>query len=147
MQEVTAFATGSLSLDTAIGIGGILRGIIPELSCPVGSGKPRVPLNTARILAKSRTKPLYIDIANLLNTSILHAVLGEDEYLKNIVILTPDSAEDAFTMAEMGLESEEFDLIVIDSVGAMASKKEKEVPFEKDTMGQLPKIVARFIKR
>lgn len=146
-KEITAISTGSLSLDTSIGIGGIPVGMITELSGPEGSGKTTVALNTAKILANKGKKTLYIDVENLLNTSIMKAVLGEDTKIENITILTPDSAEDAFMMAEMGLESEEFDLIVVDSVGAMASKKEKEVEFDKDTMGQLPKIVARFIKR
>ena len=146
-KEVTAISTGCLSLDTSIGIGGIPRGMLTELSGPEGSGKTTVALNTAKILAKEGKKTLYIDVENLLNTEIMRAVLGEDAKVENIVILTPNSAEDAFTMAEMGIESEEFDLIVIDSVGAMASKKEKDVPFDKDTMGQLPKIVARFVKR
>ncbi len=146
-KKIEAISTGCLSLDTSIGIGGIPRGMITELSGPEGSGKTTVALNTAKVLAATGSKTLYIDVENLLNTSIMKAVLGEDAKVENIIPLTPDSAEDAFIMAEKGIESGEFDLIVIDSVGAMASRKEKEIEFDKDTMGQLPKIVARFIKR
>ena len=146
-KNIEAISTGCLSLDTSIGIGGIPRGMITELYGPEGSGKTTVALNTAKLLANEGSKTLYIDVENLLNTSIIKAVLGEDTKAENIVILTPDSAEDAFIMAERGIESGEFDLIVIDSIGAMASRKEKEVDFDKDTMGQLPRIVARFIKR
>lgn len=146
-KEVSAISTGSLSLNTSIGIGGIPRGMITELSGPEGSGKTTIALNTAKWLAEEGGKTLYIDVENLLNTKILKAVLGQDAKVENIVILTPESAEDAFMMAEKGIESGEFELIVIDSIGAMVSRKELEVPFDKDTMGQLPKLVARFVKR
>lgn len=146
-KKIEAISTGCLSLDTSIGIGGIPRGMITELSGPEGSGKTTVALNTAKVLAATGSKTLYIDVENLLNTSIMKAVLGEDAKVENITILTPDSAEDAFKMAEWGIESGEFELVVIDSIGAMASEKEKEVDFDKDTMGQLPKLVGRFIKR
>src|ERR1041385_168939 len=118
-KNIEAISTGCLSLDTSIGIGGIPRGMITELYGPEGSGKTTVALNTAKLLANEGSKTLYIDVENLLNTSIIKAVLGEDTKAENIVILTPDSAEDAFIMAERGIESGEFDLIVIDSIGAM----------------------------
>jgi recombination protein RecA len=146
-KKIEAISTGCLSLDTSIGVGGIPKGMITELSGPEGSGKTTVALNTAKVLAELGGKTLYLDVENLLNTQILKAVLGEDAKVENILILSPDSAEDTFIMAEKGIETGEFDLIVIDSIGAMASRKEKEVEFDKDTMGQLPKIVARFIKR
>ena len=146
-KKISAISTGSLSLDTSIGVGGIPRGMITELYGPEGSGKTTIALNTAKVLAKSGKKTLYIEVENLLNESILKAVLGEDTDVEKILILSPESAEDAFIMAEKGIEYGEFDLIVIDSIGAMASRKEKEVDFDKDTMGQLPRIVAKFIKR
>jgi recombination protein RecA len=146
-KKIEAISTGCLSLDTSIGVGGIPKGMITELSGPEGSGKTTIALNTAKGLANEGKKTLYIDVENLLNTSIMKAVLGEDTKVENIIILTPDSAEDAFIMAEKGIESGEFDLIVIDSIGAMASRKEKEKKFDEETMGQLPRVVARFIKR
>lgn len=146
-KEISAISTGCLSLDTCIGVGGIPRGMITELSGPEGSGKTTIALNTAKLLAENGGKTLYIDVENLLNVKIMKAVLGDDAKVENIVILTPDSAEDAFMMAEMGLESGEFELVVIDTIGAMASKKEKDNKFDKATMGQLPTLVSRFIKR
>ena len=146
-KKIEAISTGCLSLDTSIGVGGIPRGMITEISGPEGSGKTTVALNTAKVLASNGGKTLYLDVENLLNAQLLKAVLGEDAKVENITILSPDSAEDTFIMAEKGIDSGEFDLVVIDSIGAMASRKEKEVDFDKDTMGQLPKIVARFIKR
>lgn len=146
-KTIEAISTGCLSLNTSIGVGGIPRGMITTMYGPEGSGKTTIALNTAKQVANAGDKVLYIDVENLLNTSLLKAVLGEDTNVDNIIILTPDSAEDAFIMAEKGISSEEFKLVVIDSVGAMASRKEKEVDFDKDTMGQLPRIVSRFIKR
>lgn len=146
-KEIESISTGCLSLDTSIGVGGIPRGMITELSGPEGSGKTTIALNTAKVFAESGGKTLYIDVENLLNKKLLKAVLGEDAPVDKIITVTPDSAEDAFTMAEMGLESKEFGLIVIDSIGAMSSKSEKEKRFDKATMGQLPTLVSRFVGR
>ena len=146
-KKIEAISTGSLSLDTSIGVGGIPKGMITTMYGPEGSGKTTIALNTAKTVANSGGKVLYLDVENLLNTSLIKAVLGQDTVVENIVTLTPDSAEDTFMMAEKGISSGEFELIIIDSVGAMASRKEKEVDFDKDTMGQLPRLVARFIKR
>lgn len=146
-KKIEAISTGCLSLNTSIGIGGIPRGMITEMYGPEGSGKTTIALNTAKWLAKVDGKTLYIDVENLLNNNILKTVLGEDAKVENITIVSPDSAEDAFMMAEKGISSGEFDLIVIDSIGAMASKREKEVDFDKDSVGQIPKLVGRFIKR
>lgn len=146
-RKIEAISTGCVSLDTSIGVGGIPKGMFTQIYGPEGSGKTTIALNTAKQVANAGGKCLYIDIENLLNSSILKSVLGEDTDVENIKIVTPDSAEMAFEIAEMGIESEEFELIVIDSVGAMASKAEKSKEFDKDTMGQLPKLVGRFIKR
>lgn len=146
-KKIEAISTGCLSLDTSIGVGGIPKGMITELSGPEGSGKTTIALNTAKGLAEKGGKTLYIDVENLLNKEIMKAVLGENAKIENIIPLTPDSAEDAFIMAEMGLASGEFELIIIDTIGAMASKKEKENRFDKATVGQLPTLVSRFIKR
>lgn len=146
-KKIEAISTGCLSLDTSIGVGGIPRGMITEMFGPEGSGKTTIALNTAKWLAEKGGKTLYIDIEQLLNTELLRTVLGQEAKVENITIVTPDSAEDAFMIAEKGISSQEFGLIVIDSIGAMASKKEKEIEFDKDTMGQLPKLVGRFIKR
>lgn len=146
-KKIEAISTGCVSLDTSIGVGGIPKGMITEMFGPEGSGKTTIALNTAKQIANREGKVLYIDVENLLNTELLKAVLGNETKVENITILTPDSAEDAFKMAEWGIDSTEFELVVIDSVGAMASKKEKEVPFDKDTMGKLPQVVGRFIKR
>jgi recombination protein RecA len=98
-------------------------------------------------VANGGGKALYIDVENLLNTSLLKAVLGEDVKTENIVIVTPDSAEAAFMIAERAIDSKEFDLVVIDSVGAMISQKEKELDFDKDSMMMIPRVVSKFIRR
>src|SRR5258708_2155554 len=114
-REIKAISTGSLSLDSAIGIGGIPRGMITELFGAEGSGKTTVALNTAKTIANADGKVLYIDSENLLNQSLLKAVLGDKAKIENITIITPDSAEDAFMIAEAGIDSGEFELVVIDS--------------------------------
>lgn len=146
-KTVGAISTGCVSLDTSIGVGGIPRGMFTQIYGPEGSGKTTVALNTAKQVANNNEKVLYIDVENLLNTEILKTVLGEDTKVENIHIMTPKSAEQAFEIAEMGIESEEFPLIVIDSIGAMISQNEKDKEFDKDSMGQLPKLVGRFLKR
>ena len=146
-KEITAVTTGCTSLDTSIGVGGIPKGMITVIYGPEGSGKTTMALNTAKGVANSGKKVLYIEVENLLNGSIIKAVLGDDTQVDNILILSPKSGEDAFMMAEAGIASGDFELVVVDSIGAMVSKKEMEVPFDKDTVGQLPRMVGRFIKR
>jgi recombination protein RecA len=118
-----------------------------QLYGPEGSGKTTIALNTAKQVANAGKKVLYIDVENLLNTEILKSVLGEGTQVENIHIMTPDSAEMAFEIAEMGISSGEFELIVIDSIGSMVSRQDKEKDFDKDSMGQLPKLVGRFLRR
>lgn len=146
-NKITSIPSSSTSLNASIGIGGIPRGMITELYGPEGSGKTTLALDISKNVANAGEKVLYIDVENLLNYSILTSVLGTDVKQENIVFVTPRSAEDAFMVAEAGIEAKEFSLIVIDSIGAMASRKEKEVEFDKDTMGQLPRIVSKFVKR
>jgi recombination protein RecA len=146
-KEIQAISTGCLSLDTSIGVGGIPRGMITEISGPEGSGKTTVALNTAKQVANAGGKALYLDVENLLNTKTISSVLGKDVLIDNILLLTPDSAEDAFKMAEWGIDSGEFDLVIIDSIGAMASRKEKEKQFDEDTMMQIPRLVSKFCRR
>jgi recombination protein RecA len=146
-RKIEPISTGCLSLNTSIGVGGIPKGKITTMFGPEGSGKTTIALNTSKQVANAGNRVLYVDVENLLNKSLLKAVLGEDTNVDNIIIVTPDSAEDAFIIAEKGISSGEFELVVIDSIGSMASRKEKEVDFDKDTMGQLPRLVGRFIKR
>ncbi len=146
-KKIESISTGCLSLDTSIGVGGIPKGMITEISGPEGSGKTTIALNTAKQVANSGGKVLYIDVENLLNTETIKSVLGASTKAENIVTLTPDSAEDAFKMAEWGIDSQEFELVIVDSIGAMASKKEKEKEFDEDTMMQIPRLVSKFCRR
>jgi recombination protein RecA len=146
-KRIEAISTGCVSLDTSIGVGGIPKGMITEISGPEGSGKTTIALNTAKQVANAGKKVLYVEVENLLNTATLKSVLGEDFNIENIQILTPNSAEDAFMMAEWGIDTKEFDLVVIDSIGAMASRKEKEKQFDEDTMMQVPRLVSKFCRR
>jgi len=146
-ENITAISTGSLALDASIGIGGIPRGKITEISGPPGSGKTTIALSTMRNAVKEGGKVLYMDLENSLNYSIIDAMIGMEVPEDKFILLTADNAENAFDMIELAIKRNEFDLIVIDSVGVLISKKELKGTMETETMTVIPRLMTKFLKR
>jgi recombination protein RecA len=92
-------------------------------------------------------KALYIDAENMLDYSMLKTMIGEAYGQESLIITTPETAEDAFRMAELGLESGDFALVIIDSIGALAPKKEKEDDFADANVALVPRMVSKFLRR
>lgn len=146
--STTFIPTGSLSLESAIGVPGLPRGRFTELYGPEGSAKTSLALNFAKQnYLVSGGKTLYIDAENMLDYNYASAMAGIAIDRDYLVIVQPDTAEDAFVVAEKGIESGEFSLIVIDSVGALAPKFEKEEEFDKASVAIIPKLLAKFLRR
>ncbi len=119
--NVDSIATGSISLDMAIGIGGIPRGRVIEIFGPESSGKTTL---TLHILAEAQKKGgigAFIDAENALDPDYAKRIgVNTDDLL----ISQPDSGEQALQIVESLVRSEEVDVIVIDSVAALATKAE-----------------------
>jgi recombination protein RecA len=146
-DKVDVIPTGSLSLDVSIGVGGIPRGKITEIFGSEGGGKTTLALSIVKNALKLGLRALYIDAENMLDYGLLKDMIGEDLNKDQLVILNPDTAEDAFNMIEMGLQSGDFELIILDSVGSLAPKKEQDDEFEDANVGLLARLVSKFLRR
>lgn len=146
-ETIIPISTGSISLNASIGIGGIPRGRITEIYGSEGSGKTTLCLNTAINCIKKGGKVLYIDVEQMLDYPTVKSMLSVDINKNELIILRPTSAENAVEMAEYGIDSEEFELIIFDSIGALAPEKEKEDKFTDAQMTLVPRIMAKFLRR
>lgn len=146
-QKIEPISTGSLSLDVSIGIGGIPKGKITEIFGPEGSGKSTLAICIARTLLKKGEKVLYVDAENMLNLGLIEAIMGMKIPLDQLVILTPDTAEDALTMVDIGVKSGEFGAVILDSVGALAPVEEKDKELGEFSMALLPRLISKFLRR
>lgn len=147
INKLEFFSTGSASLDIALGRGGIPAGRISVFYGPESSGKTTLSLTTARNVLKKGYKVLYVDVENSLDFNYIQALIGDNFDPDHFILVQPEYAEDALTICEKGIQSNEFKLIVLDSVGALAPKKEKEDDFEKAHVAIVPRMLAAFLRR
>jgi len=145
-RPISVIPTGSLALDVSIGVGGIPRGKITELFGAEGTGKTTMALELSRNNIELGGKTLYIDVENMLDYAYASR-LSHDPNFENLVIVQPDTAEDAFMTAEAGIDSGDFSLIILDSVGALAPKKEKDDKFEDFNVALVPRLMSKFLRR
>jgi recombination protein RecA len=146
-DKIEAMTSGSLSLDASIGIGGFPKGRFTEIAGAEGTGKTTLALTTATKEIENGGRVLYIDTENMLSYYTIEQMLGKTVDQGKLVLLQPELAEQALMIAEKGITSGEFTLIVIDTVAALAPQEEKEKEFDEFTMGQLPRLMAKFFRR
>ncbi len=120
-MNVEAIPTGSLSLDVALGIGGIPRGRIVEIFGPESSGKTTLALHCLAEVQKSGGEAAFIDAEHALDP-VYAKNLGVD--IDNLIVAQPDTGEQALEIAEALIRSGAIDLIVVDSVAALVPKAE-----------------------
>ena len=121
--NVEAISTGSLSLDIALGIGGVPKGRIIEIYGPESSGKTTVALHVAAEAQKAGGAAVFIDVEHALDPEYAQA-LGVD--IDSLLVSQPDTGEQALEIAEALVRSGAVDVVVIDSVAAMVTKAEIE---------------------
>jgi recombination protein RecA len=146
-EKVEAIPTGAVSLDASIGIGGIPRGKITEIFGAESSGKTTLALSICKNAVNQDLKVLYIDVENMIDYSYAYTLVGQKLDPEHFIILQPDTAEDAFSMAEDGIDSGQFGLVVFDSIGALAPKKEKEDEFADANVALVPRLMSKFLRR
>jgi recombination protein RecA len=145
-EEAEPLPTGSLSLDVAIGIGGLPRGKFTTIYGAESSGKTTIALSIAKIIRLLEEETLYIDVESGLDYPYVNAVVGgfDPSYL---TIIRPETAEQAFQIAEGGIVANKFGLIVLDSVGALAPQKLKDDDFGDSNVALLARMMAKFLPR
>ena len=119
--NVEAIPTGSLSLDIALGIGGVPKGRIIEIYGPESSGKTTVALHIVAECQKRGGSAVFIDVEHALDPNYAKA-LGVD--IDSLLVSQPDTGEQALEIAEALVRSGAVDIVVVDSVAAMGTKAE-----------------------
>ena len=121
--NVEAIPTGSLSLDIALGIGGVPKGRIIEIYGPESSGKTTVALHIVAECQKRGGSAVFIDVEHALDPNYAKA-LGVD--IDSLLVSQPDTGEQALEIAEALVRSGAVDIVVIDSVAALVPRAEIE---------------------
>lgn len=141
---VEAIPTGSLSIDIALGVGGIPRGRITEIFGPESSGKTTICLHIVAEAQKLGGVAAFIDMEHALDPAYA-ARLGVD--INNLLISQPDTGEQALEIAETLVRSGAVDLVVIDSVAALVPRSEIEGDMGDATMGMQARLMSQALRK
>ena len=142
--NVEALSTGSLSLDAALGIGGVPKGRIIEIYGPEASGKTTLALHVVASAQKNGGEAAYIDVEHALEPAYARA-LGVD--IDSLLISQPDTGEQALDIAESLVRSGAIDVLVVDSVAALIPKAELEGEVGDTVVGALARLMSQAMRR
>ena len=142
--NVEALSTGSLTLDLALGIGGVPRGRIVEIYGPEASGKTTLALHIAASAQKRGGEAAYIDVEHALEPAYARA-LGVD--IDSLLISQPDTGEQALDIAESLVRSGAVDVVVVDSVAALIPRTELEGEIGDSVVGVLARLMSQAMRR
>ncbi len=142
--NVEAIPTGSMTLDMALGIGGVPRGRIVEIYGPESSGKTTVALSIVAQAQKLGGEVAFIDVEHALDPTYA-ASLGVD--IDSMLVSQPDSGEQALEIAEALVRSGALDVIVLDSVAAMVTKAEIDGEMGDTHVGQLARLMSQAMRK
>ena len=143
-MNVESLPTGSLSLDLALGIGGIPRGRIIEIYGPESSGKTTVALHMIAETQKRGGVAGFIDAEHALDTVYAKAI-GVD--IDNLYISQPDYGEQALEITETMVRSGAVDIIIVDSVAALVPKAEIDGDMGDSHMGQQARLMSQALRK
>ena len=143
-MEVEAIPTGALSLDIALGIGGIPRGRIVEIYGPESSGKTTLALHMIAEAQKLGGEAAFIDAEHALDP-VYSKHLGVD--IDNLIVSQPDTGEQALEIAEALVRSGAIDIIVIDSVAALVPKAEIDGDMGDSHVGLQARLMSQALRK
>lgn len=143
-MAVESIPTGSLSLDIALGVGGIPRGRIAEIYGPESSGKTTLCLHIVAEAQKLGGMAAYIDMEHALDPAYALR-LGVD--VQNLLISQPDTGEQALEIAETLVRSSAVDIVVIDSVAALVPRAEIEGDMGDASMGMQARLMSQALRK
>ena len=143
-MNVGHVSTGSLSLDIALGIGGLPRGRIVEIYGPESSGKTTLSLHCIAEGQKDGGNVAFIDVEHALDP-VYAAALGVD--VESLLVSQPDTGEDALEIAEALIRSGAIDVIVIDSVAALVPKAEIEGEMGDSHVGLQARLMSQALRK
>ena len=143
-SAVSAVSTGSLSLDMALGVGGVPRGRIIEIYGPESSGKTTVALHVVAEAQKAGGEAAFIDAEHALDP-LYAKKLGVD--INNLLVSQPDSGEQALEIAEALVRSGAIDVIVIDSVAALVPQEEIDGEMGASHVGRQARLMSQAMRK
>ncbi len=143
-MEVEAIPTGALSLDIALGIGGVPRGRIVEIYGPESSGKTTLALHVVAEAQKMGGEAAFIDAEHALDP-VYAKKLGVD--IDNLIVSQPDTGEQALEITESLVRSGALDVIVVDSVAALVPKAEIDGDMGDSHMGLQARLMSQALRK
>ncbi|MBR1770089.1 MAG: recombinase RecA [Bacteroidales bacterium] len=144
IQQVDVIKTGSLSLDIALGVGGLPKGRIVEIYGPESSGKTTLAIHCIAEAQKTGGIAAFIDAEHAFD-SVYAQKLGVD--VDNLYISQPDNGEQALEIAENLISSGAIDIIVIDSVAALTPKSEIDGEMGESKMGLQARLMSQALRK
>lgn len=144
VEQVEAISTGSISLDNALGIGGLPKGRVVEIYGPESSGKTTLAIHAIANVQKNGGIAAFIDAEHAFDRFYAQK-LGID--LENLLISQPDNGEQALEIAENLIRSGAIDILVIDSVAALTPKAEIEGEMGDSKMGLQARLMSQALRK
>jgi recombination protein RecA len=144
IEPMEAISTGSISLDTALGIGGLPKGRVIEIYGPESSGKTTLAIHAIANSQRNGGIAAFIDAEHAFDRSYAQK-LGVD--IENLLISQPDNGEQALEIADNLIRSGAIDIIVIDSVAALTPKSEIEGEMGESKMGLHARLMSQALRK
>ncbi len=141
---VEAIPTGALSLDIALGVGGVPRGRIIEIFGHEGTGKTTLALHIVAEVQRMGGTAVFIDVEHALDTTYARSI-GVN--MENLLIAQPDAGEQALEIVETLIRSGAVDLVVVDSVAALTPQAEIEGEMSDSHVGLLPRLMSKALRK
>jgi len=143
-QNIPIISTGALSLDIALGIGGLPRGRIVEIFGPESSGKTTICLHVIANAQKAGGVCAFIDTENALDPKYAR-IIGVN--LNDLLVSQPDCGEDALNIAEALVRSNSIDVLVVDSVAALVPRAEIEGQMGDTHVGLQARLMSQALRK
>lgn len=143
-SKIDSISTGSISLDAALGVGGVPRGRIVEIFGPESSGKTTICLHVIAEAQRKGGMAAFIDTEHALDTSYAKK-LGVD--IENLLVSQPEYGEQALEIVETLVRSNALDVIVVDSVAALTPRAEIEGEMGDSHMGLQARLMSQALRK
>jgi recombination protein RecA len=144
IQPIDAVPTGAISIDYALGVGGVPRGRVVEIFGPESSGKTTLALQVIAEAQKLGGMAAFVDAEHALD-AIYAQKLGVD--LDNLLVSQPDHGEQALEIVEVLIRSNGVDVVVVDSVAALVPKAEIEGEMGEAQMGLQARLMSQALRK
>src|SRR4030081_2797905 len=144
IQPIDAISTGSISIDYALGVGGVPRGRVVEIFGPESSGKTTLALQVIAEAQKLGGMAAFVDAEHALDAAYAQK-LGVD--LDNLLVSQPDNGEQALEIVEVLIRSNGVDVVVVDSVAALVPKAEIEGEMGDQHMGLQARLMSQALRQ